>query len=879
MNTSANTGWVGIGDYNFNKYATGWRNGGYFKNDDASAVRLKPFTDLFLYEHADFKGRVYRIHNGADRDFSLNIHQGRVNFNDTLSSYKVRAGAIDGQQTTDSNDTSGNSICDIKYQVHIAGAGWLPWVNAGQETGRQGVRIEALRFHYTGPGQMYCRAHTANIGWMNWVSSGEVSGTTGQSRQAEAFEFKIEGVDNVFFGLDVFAAGKGWMSQVGLNTVGGTTGQSRQLEKLKISCSLKTYQAVTPQRVINLVDIPKDWVITDLSIGKFEPLIGKPFFIRSRGNANFVIDTEGRQFGGGPIKIYQKVADFHPNQTWTVDKDGHLISWENRNSILYIDNSRNGYRPVIIGWKGQEHLADSTRAKWRLTDDGEIVPLYQPNQTLDIEGAKYANNTPVLLWAAHKGGNQRWDVVMVQDMNIGKLKDYVGKPFYIQSQGNGNCIIDTEGRQFGGGGIVIFDKLEDGHVNQTWTTDADGHLISWENRNSILYVENTNNGTRPIIIGWKGQEDKANSMNAKWCLNNDGQLECIASRNQILDISGGEYKAKVPIILWGKHGGPNQKWNLILAEMPPNANPDIGEFKPWINKSFVIRPASNEKMIIDTEAHHKAPKAPKDPGSWVKLYEKVEDFHPNQTWTVDQDGHIATWENRDAILYAGEHMPGRQPTLVSAKDFGKDNRAKWRFANGRIENIANSLYSLEVANTNQQTRVTLAKSNNGQQLQKWTLLEIKPCPWKGLKDVSTIGSILVGQLTEVTLYGVDTNCKEKPKKIILHNGMRWRPGKDKSRIDYKFADFKKTFGIDAIKSMDVKYIEPDNSQTDEVVEYDPEKEGFIGATTKDGKCNIFGVILVIVLSLVISFYAIMKMTGMTIGGVKISSGKLWFEKA
>ena len=839
---------------------------GSAKNDDISTVVLKPYTDVFLYEHG-FQGRVLHIHNGKDSDYRVNIYQNNLNFNDITSSYKVRAGAIDNKQYTDNNDTSGNAVCTLKFQTHFSNIGWGPISDSGAKIDHPGQRLEAIKFWYTGPGQMYARCRPAGQGWQDWVTSGDVCGTTGQGRKLDELEFKIDGASNIVFGCQTRGPGNNNQSHTWTEPMAWKVpSPGAAFEMFSLSVSLKGVQAVSPKtgRVINLVEIPKEWVITDLSIGKFEPLVGKPFFLRTRaGNKNFVIDTEGHQNGGGPIKIYEKVKDFHENQTWTVDKEGHLISWQNRNSILYIDNSRNEYRPTIIGWKGNEAKADSTKTKWRLTNEGCIVPLYQPNQVLDIAGWKVANNTPVILWQKHAGANQQWDAVEIQDMDIGGLKQWVGKPFYIKSRGNGNFVIDTEGHQNGGGVIKIYTKVEDMHPNQTWTTDAEGHLISWENRNSILYNNSTNNGSRPTIIGWKGNEEKAKSASAKWRLV-DGQLQCLASVNQVIDISGGKYANNTPLILWGKHGGANQKWDFVQVEERPKVDKDIGAFKQWVGKSFVINVKSNPKMIIDTEGNHKADAKNK----FAKLYEKVEDLHPNQTWTVDQDGHLISWDNRDAILYCSKYADGAEVEFVSAKAKGGDDQSKWRLMpNGNIQNIYDSRFTLQTVNANQQTRVVISKSAG---LKEWLITEIIPCKWKG---TPTIGSIIVGQLCDVIIYGVDTNCKEKSKKITIHNGMRWRPGKDPNVINYRIGDFYKKFGISGVKSYELKDASIDNTQNEKVEDWDDSKEPF--TIMDNGKPTTIGIVLIVLAVIILAFagvYCVMKFGGKSIAGFSVPAG-------
>jgi hypothetical protein len=63
-------------------------------------------------------------------------------------------------------------------------------------------------------------------------------------------------------------------------------------------------------------------------------------------------------------------------------------------------------------------------------------------KTMDVSGGRDSENQNVILWNKHKGLNQQWEIVYVDDMKPepkkGELNDdfnfYVERPFYIQSQ-------------------------------------------------------------------------------------------------------------------------------------------------------------------------------------------------------------------------------------------------------------------------------------------------------------------------------------------------------------------------------------------------------------------------------------------------------------
>lgn len=81
------------------------------------------------------------------------------------------------------------SIC---YRSHLGGIGWEgAYACNGQVSGTvgQGRRMEAFQISTSSaPMQFIARAHVAGLGWLSWVDEGFIAGTTGQSRALEALE-------------------------------------------------------------------------------------------------------------------------------------------------------------------------------------------------------------------------------------------------------------------------------------------------------------------------------------------------------------------------------------------------------------------------------------------------------------------------------------------------------------------------------------------------------------------------------------------------------------------------------------------------------------------------------------------------------------------
>ena len=121
LDDSANSGLIGVGDYTMAKYVTQPKNRnkdtllklwyrygannaktgvnklGAVCNDDVASVTVNPRTDVYIYQHDNFGGKCIQLHNGKDIPWVYNLKDDGLK--DQLSSYKIRAAALDGKRT------------------------------------------------------------------------------------------------------------------------------------------------------------------------------------------------------------------------------------------------------------------------------------------------------------------------------------------------------------------------------------------------------------------------------------------------------------------------------------------------------------------------------------------------------------------------------------------------------------------------------------------------------------------------------------------------------------------------------------------------------------------------------------------------------------
>ena len=577
----------------------------------------------------------------------------------------------------------------------------------------------------------------------------------------EALEFKIDGAYNVFFACDAICKGIDWQTNVGLNKTVGTTGQGRQMEVIRVTVSLSEIKATTPSprpKVINLVNVPSNWVVTDMSIGKFNALIDKPFVIKSRGNAKFLIDTEGKQNGGGPIKIYERASNFHVNQTWTVDKEGHLISWQNRNSILYVENTRNGVRPTFIGIKGNEAKANSTQAKWRLNDDNVIVSLSNPNQVFDIAGATYANNSAVHLWASHGGNNQKWDIEILEqktNLPISKETNLIGKKFYLvhdRTDSNGKMYaFDNRAKVVAGTEFYMYEWTK-GNSNQLFTINEQGQ-IKCVNGNVVLDVQGKIDNGAKLVEG-----NPSDSANQQWGYDvqrhnlyiNSNKSFCINAPNDSIKNTGAVrlfncgdcQESKFWIVF---EDGTTFNQNFVPKTDVTN---DIGKFKELVGKNLRIGTKACAKLTMDSNDVQSGK------NKLLVMNAAKNASKDNQEWQVDSTGHIILASNKDWCVYAPSITNSTQLTLIKTSTLSKyDMKQYWTYDGTYIRNIGGKdlVFDLPIAKIEE----SLCKDGlnihvyqkHGNTNQQWNVIEATP-----LIEYSPVGSMEVSPMTDVIVY-------------------------------------------------------------------------------------------------------------------------------
>jgi len=311
---------------------------------------------------------------------------------------------------------------------------------------------------------------------------------------------------------------------------------------------------------------------TTTDIGLFKNYVGKHFFIRCKQDSRFVIDSRFLQnTGGGPTILFTQNFPNNANQVWTVDAEGHIMNVQNPRMILHAQSAANSTPVDLIDIKSNPQ-ADTNLAKWRMNSKGEIVSMENGIFMLNVQGGKMKNRAGIIMYRRQgpEYKNDKWELdcipsQVVKPRDIGLFKEFVGKPFYIKCQQNPAFVLDTAGKQRKGGGQIHLWTFKDKHDNQIWTVDSEGHIMNYQNPNSVLCAGNTNDHFKVEMIDKEGNP-RAETDLARWSLNTNGEIVSMANANVMLNVQGATMKNWTAIIMYHKQGEghTNDKWTIQL---------------------------------------------------------------------------------------------------------------------------------------------------------------------------------------------------------------------------------------------------------------------------------------------------------------------------
>jgi hypothetical protein len=77
------------------------------------------------------------------------------------------------------------------------------------------------------------------------------------------------------------------------------------------------------------------------------------------------------------------------------------------------------------------------------------------------------------------------------------------------------------------------------------------------------------------------------------------------SNNKVLDVSGGKDVEAQPVIVWGKHGKPNQRWNVVYTNKVEQQTEGMNDqFGFHCNRPFYIVSRLPMRRVAETNSNN-----------------------------------------------------------------------------------------------------------------------------------------------------------------------------------------------------------------------------------------------------------------------------------
>lgn len=215
--------------------------------------------------------------------------------------------------------------------------------------------------------------------------------------------------------------------------------------------------------------------------------------------------------------------------------------------------------------------------------------------------------------------NQKWKVIYVEDAEALKTTGlyhamglHLGRPFIIRSRMPMQRVLTVVGGR--NVAIMTHDRTKE---TQIWFLDARSKSIKNVKHNSQS-LDIQNSGTSTNLQIW--------NTNARWWQlfgYKDGYMTDIKD-NRVFDVAANRDAEGQNVILFKKHGGLNQQWDIVyLDEMPPPLS--SGDFHPdygmYCNREFSVVSKEGSGKYIDVIGSNLALKTRSDSKSQKWMFE------------------------------------------------------------------------------------------------------------------------------------------------------------------------------------------------------------------------------------------------------------------
>jgi hypothetical protein len=289
--------------------------------------------------------------------------------------------------------------------------------------------------------------------------------------------------------------------------------------------------------------------------------VERPFYIVSEMPKHRYLDMINRNL------VIKTPNGFKTQQFWFDQKSKTIKSAHNKSWSFDIQNA---------GRSNNLQMWNTNSGWWQLFKfEGQNIVNVQNKKVLDVSGNRDVEGQNCIVWNRHNGANQRWRIVYVDSINDktgkGLNRDfgfYGNRPFYIRSKLPMQRFVEV----VGGRNVVLKTFSKDRRAQQFVFDTKSKTIKSYQWKDKSFDIQNS--GKSSNLQVWK--------TNARWFQlfrYQGGYL--INEKGKVMDVHGNKDQENRNIIVWNKHKGMNQQWDIIYAD-DMEAEPKKGD----LNKDF-----------------------------------------------------------------------------------------------------------------------------------------------------------------------------------------------------------------------------------------------------------------------------------------------------
>lgn len=263
--------------------------------------------------------------------------------------------------------------------------------------------------------------------------------------------------------------------------------------------------------------------------------VERPFHIVSELPSHRYLDVNGNDAGINAPNGSQSQVWFFDGKTKTIKNN----RFKNKSLNIHNPNSK---MPSIMAW--------ATSSTWTqmFRYEGQHLLNLKNGKAIDVQGGQDKEQQKTVLWKKHGGANQKWKILYLDAKPTGFR---AGKAFSIVSQ-----LPSKRYLTFSGNNFVI--KAKQDSPQQLFMYDAKTKTIAtYANQKKVFDIADEGKSRDLIAQDRNGRWDQQFNIRGEHILN---------IRGLALDVSGGRDKEGQNVIVWRKHNGKNQKWNIVYKD-------------------------------------------------------------------------------------------------------------------------------------------------------------------------------------------------------------------------------------------------------------------------------------------------------------------------